>query len=99
MWSRLYWLAVGGPLAAGLLVMGADPGPLADARNGLFDLYQRAAPRAYDPDLPVRVVDVDEASLARIGQWPWPRATVARLVDKLAASGAEIGRASCRERV
>ncbi|MDI4658016.1 CHASE2 domain-containing protein [Xanthobacter autotrophicus] len=88
MWSRLYWLAVGGPLAAGLLVMGADPGPLADARNGLFDLYQRAAPRAYDPDLPVRVVDVDEASLARIGQWPWPRATVARLVEKLAASGA-----------
>ncbi|MFG1376531.1 CHASE2 domain-containing protein [Xanthobacter autotrophicus] len=88
MWSRLYWLAVGGPLAAGLLVMGADPGPLADARNGLFDLYQRAAPRAYDPDLPVRVVDVDDASLARIGQWPWPRATVARLVEKLAASGA-----------
>lgn len=88
MWSRLYWLAVGGPLAAGLLVMGADPGPLADARNGLFDLYQRAAPRAYDPDLPVRVVDVDDASLARIGQWPWPRATVARLVEKLNASGA-----------
>ncbi|MDI4666425.1 adenylate/guanylate cyclase domain-containing protein [Xanthobacter autotrophicus] len=88
MWSRLYWLAVGGPLAAGLLVMGADPGPLADARNGLFDLYQRAAPRAYDPDLPVRVVDVDEASLARIGQWPWPRATVARLVDRLTAAGA-----------
>ncbi|MFG1299520.1 adenylate/guanylate cyclase domain-containing protein [Xanthobacter sp. V3C-3] len=88
MWSRLYWLAVGGPLAAGLVVMGADPGPLADARNRLFDLYQRAAPRAYEPELPVRVVDVDEASLARIGQWPWPRATVARLVERLNGLGA-----------
>lgn len=88
MWSRLYWLAVGGPLAAGLLVMGADPGPLADARNRLFDLYQRAAPRIYDPELPVRVVDVDETSLARIGQWPWPRATVARLVERLNGLGA-----------
>lgn len=88
MWSRLYWLAVGGPLAAGLLVMGADPGPLADVRNGLFDLYQRAAPRSYDPDLPVRIVDVDEASLTRIGQWPWPRAMVAQLVDRLTGLGA-----------
>ncbi|QRG08213.1 adenylate/guanylate cyclase domain-containing protein [Xanthobacter dioxanivorans] len=88
MWSRLYWLAVGGPLAAGLVLMGADPGPLADARNGLFDLYQRAAPRPYDPDLPVRIVDVDEASLARIGQWPWPRATIAALLDRLAGLGA-----------
>ncbi|MFS8036246.1 CHASE2 domain-containing protein [Xanthobacter sp. AM11] len=88
MWSRLYWLAVGGPLAAGLLLMGADPAPLADLRNGLFDLYQRAAPRPYDPELPVRIVDVDEASLARLGQWPWPRATVAALVERLAGMGA-----------
>ncbi|UDQ90609.1 CHASE2 domain-containing protein, partial [Xanthobacter autotrophicus] len=88
MWSRLYWLAVGGPLAAGLLVMGADPAPLQDLRNGLFDLYQRAAPRPYDPDLPVRVVDVDDASLARVGQWPWPRTTIAELTQKLAGLGA-----------
>lgn len=88
MWSRLYWLAVGGPLAAGLMVMGADPAPLQDLRNGLFDLYQRAAPRPYDPDLPVRIVDVDDASLARIGQWPWPRTTVAELTQQLAGLGA-----------
>ncbi|MBX3604502.1 MAG: adenylate/guanylate cyclase domain-containing protein [Piscinibacter sp.] len=29
------------------------------------------------------IVDVDEASLARIGRWPWPRARVAALVDEL----------------
>ncbi len=29
----------------------------------------------------VLVVDVDEASLARYGQWPWPRHLVARMLD------------------
>lgn len=29
------------------------------------------------------IVDIDEASLARFGQWPWPRDQVARLIDKL----------------
>ncbi|GAB3268529.1 CHASE2 domain-containing protein [Chitinimonas naiadis] len=29
------------------------------------------------------IVDLDEKSLAEVGQWPWPRKTVARLVDKL----------------
>lgn len=29
------------------------------------------------------VIDVDEKSLKRIGQWPWPRKTLAKLVDNL----------------
>ena len=31
---------------------------------------------------------MDDASLARIGQWPWPRRRIAELTDKLAANGA-----------
>ncbi|OHB32842.1 MAG: hypothetical protein A2X84_04240, partial [Desulfuromonadaceae bacterium GWC2_58_13] len=31
----------------------------------------------------VAIVDIDEKSLARIGQWPWPRNTVATLVEKI----------------
>ncbi len=34
------------------------------------------------------VVDVDERSLGEIGPWPWPRATVARLVEQIASLGA-----------
>lgn len=34
------------------------------------------------------VVDIDERSLAEIGPWPWPRATQARLIDRLAQAGA-----------
>lgn len=67
----------------------ADPGPLVALREAGFDLMQRIAPRA-PPDLPVRVVDIDERSLAEIGQWPWPRDTVGDLVDRLAGYGAAV---------
>jgi CHASE2 domain-containing sensor protein len=33
-------------------------------------------------------VDIDEASLKAIGQWPWPRTQLARLVEGAAAAGA-----------
>ncbi len=37
---------------------------------------------------PVAVVDIDEASIAELGQWPWPRTTLAQLVDRLGQAGA-----------
>ena len=55
----------------------------------LFDSYQRAAPRPYE-DAPVRVVDIDDASIRRLGQWPWPRTEIARLNDALTAAGASV---------
>ncbi len=54
-----------------------------------FDLYQRAAPRR-PGNAPIRIVDVDDRSLAQIGQWPWPRTIVAKLVDRLAAADAAV---------
>ncbi len=57
-------------------------------RNLVFDSYQRQRPRAYRADLPVRIVDIDEESLKRLGQWPWPRDLIARLVDRLGELGA-----------
>ena len=38
----------------------------------------------------VVVVAVDEASLAEIGRWPWPRAKLAALVDRLTTAGAGV---------
>jgi adenylate cyclase len=52
-----------------------------------FDFYQRLQPRA-GADSPVRIVDIDDASLARLGQWPWPRATLATLTSRLTELGA-----------
>jgi len=54
----------------------------------MFDAYQRAEPRRWDPQAPIRIVDIDDASLAQIGQWPWPRSTIADLVDRLGGLGA-----------
>src|SRR5215217_2270327 len=53
-----------------------------------FDIFQRWSPRVYDPESPIRVVAVDDESLQRLGQWPWPRVELAALIDKLTAAGA-----------
>ncbi len=64
-----------------------DPLPVRNARETSFDLLQRLSPRAY-ADAPVRIVDIDEASLRALGQWPWPRHMLGELVDRLHAAGA-----------
>lgn len=40
------------------------------------------------PPPDVAVIDVDEQSLAKLGQWPWPRYRVAAIIEKAAAFGA-----------
>jgi adenylate cyclase len=67
----------------------ADPQPVSRLRLSVFDSYLRAAPRAADPSFPVRVVAIDEASLARAGQWPWPRTILAELTSRLQKAGAK----------
>ena len=65
----------------------ADPLFVSSIRNQSFDILQRLHPRPYTKQ-PVVVVDIDEKSLEQVGQWPWPRSEVARLVDRLTAMGA-----------
>ena len=43
-----------------------------------------------DPPTGVATVAVDDASISLVGQWPWPRDEVARLVDTLSARGASV---------
>ncbi len=64
-----------------------DPFPVQVAREIGFDFFQRLHPRP-DGELPVRVVDIDEASLADMGQWPWPRDRLATIADRLGELGA-----------
>lgn len=73
--------------AAGVSLRVADPYELRLTRELVFDEFQRLAPRPYRP-VPVRIVDIDEISLARIGQWPWPRSDLARLTTRLRELGA-----------
>jgi adenylate cyclase len=78
----------GSPIVAGLALATSGGAPVDRLRNIIFDEYQRLAPRQWSPDLPVRIVDIDDESLARYGQWPWPHSRLAELTDKLAAAGA-----------
>lgn len=84
----LYVLILGTVIAASLLLRAWDPTPVARLRSLVFDAYQRVDPPKFNPDLPVRIVDIDEDSLKQVGQWPWPRTLLAELVDRLAANGA-----------
>src|SRR5271169_3875669 len=60
--------------------------PLEEITLGTVDLFQRVAPRPA-PEAPVLVVDIDEESLRKLGQWPWPRTLLADLTDKLTNAG------------
>lgn len=65
----------------------ADPGVMSQLGGLVFDRYQRLSPRPYE-DAGVRVVDIDDETIRRLGQWPWPRNEVAALTRRIAAAGA-----------
>jgi adenylate cyclase len=82
----LVFLLIGGAV----LLRYVDPFFVRGLRLIAFDHFQQLDPEPYDPNLPIRVVDIDEQSLAKIGQWPWPRTTVRDLLSELVAKGAAV---------
>lgn len=86
-------------LCAGAWATIIDPAPIVSARESLFDLYQQIRPRpSHAASLhmgparmgPARIIDIDDQSLAKLGQWPWPRTRLAELVDRLDRMGASV---------
>ncbi|MBA5779200.1 adenylate/guanylate cyclase domain-containing protein [Stappia sp. F7233] len=65
----------------------ADPYFVRTMRETAFDQFQRLSPRPFQ-ETPVRIIDVDEASLRKFGQWPWPRSLMAELTLRLGEMGA-----------
>jgi adenylate cyclase len=85
-YARLICLALLIGLAA---VRIADPAPIEELRVRTFDTFQRIEPRVKTAR-PVAIVDIDEASLAKLGQWPWPRTRIADMVANLTRLGAVV---------
>lgn len=77
-------------LAGAVMVRISDPVVVDRSQLAVFDFYQRWKPRTYDPEAAVRIVDIDDESLSKLGQWPWPRTRVAELVEKLTRLGAAV---------
>ena len=67
----------------------ADPLPIEELRVRTFDTFQRIDPRVKTAR-PVTIIDIDEKSLSRLGQWPWPRTRIADLVSNLTKLGAVV---------
>ena len=80
-WS-LKFLAPVLAVSIGAALLLWDPPLLQTLRLAVFDQYQRLHPRVYQPTA-VRIIDIDEESLTKVGQWPWPRTKVAQLIERL----------------
>ena len=70
-----------------LAVRVIDPIPVQIVRNLTFDVFQQVSPRSPQP-FPVAIIDVDDPSLAEIGQWPWPRTRFAEMIENATRDGA-----------
>ncbi|MBR1277572.1 CHASE2 domain-containing protein [Bradyrhizobium sp. AUGA SZCCT0283] len=67
----------------------ADPAPVEEIRVRTFDFFQRIDPRKKTAR-PVTIIDIDDKSLEKIGQWPWPRTRIADLITELTRLGAVV---------
>ena len=76
-------------LIAGVGIRIFDPPFVESLRVKTFDLYQRMSPRPIG-EYPVGIIDIDEKSLANVGQWPWPRTTIAKLLEQAHKMGAAV---------
>src|SRR5690606_12732105 len=63
-----------------------DLTPIVTMRLWTFDLEAVLRPPA-KAAATVAVVDIDDASLLAVGQWPWPRDVLAGLIDDLRRYG------------
>ena len=85
--ERLVGLAM---IVAFVALYRLDPYPVQFVRVKTFDFYQQLKPREIpDPKAKaVTIIDLDENSLSEIGQWPWPRDIIAKMVQNLTQMGA-----------
>ena len=81
--ARTEWLVLTVVLTLLSAGLGAING-LGRPDNTLYDAAQGLLSRAAPDD--IVIIAIDEASLAALGRWPWPRATHARLLERLAGA-------------
>ena len=57
-------------------------------RNSAFDTFQIISPRQSQTKDNILILDIDEKSLSEIGQWPWSRSVLSKLVNQTNLSAA-----------
>ena len=81
-----------GLLTVLVAVQVAEPKQIQLLRSKTFDYFQVLKPRTITPSAqqPIKIIDIDEKSLQSIGQWPWSRSVLAKMVKNLQDLGATI---------
>src|SRR5262245_40690079 len=72
-------------LVAGVFLV--RPGAVAKLDDWVCDLLTASVSRGA-PSGKIAIVEIDEASLAEFGRWPWPRDLLARVVRRILDLGA-----------
>ena len=86
---RLFVLSAVVPVIFALVVAVYRPPFFTRLDDAMYDAVVRSTPTR-KPMGRVAIVDVDEKSLAAVGQWPWRRDVVGRLITALRAAGAQV---------
>ncbi len=87
--ARIPWRVVRSVVLLTLLlvpVVWTDMPAVGAMRLAWLDFYQALSPRERH-SAPAIIVAIDEKSIDRYGQWPWPRNLVARLLERIQAAG------------
>jgi len=71
------------------LLVGWSPSILRHANNKMYDVFLLHTASSESPENIV-IIDIDEKSLYRHGQWPWPRYKLATVVERLKAAGVAV---------
>jgi adenylate cyclase len=90
MFKKIRWTILASGIAITLLTAGLyvfKPVYLNILEYKLYDVFLQKAYSKNKIDS-VAIVDIDEYSLERFGQWPWPRYRVALLLQKINMAGA-----------
>ena len=80
-------------VASALMTLGLGiwrPVLLTQLDRRAYDGFLRALPATTQDSSRVTVIDIDERSLAAVGQWPWSRDVIAELVTRLREMGAVV---------
>lgn len=90
--KQTHWILPGLIIILAFSIRSGEPVWLERMQFFVFDTLMREYPREYnpDPEIPVRIVDIDEESLRTLGQWPWSRITIAQMIVNLKQAGAAV---------
>lgn len=85
-WHKVLPARLGAIVLTAVLLLfmqaGGESGPLATLERFAYDRLLARLPQL-ESEARIVLVDIDEAALARVGPWPWPRETIARLLETL----------------